>query len=57
MQDGHLVETVIIRHEHITTSNVRYTVCVSSQVECEVWFGGNHYYMQTAISPPPLKKN
>ena len=34
LQDGHLVETVIIRHEHLSSKNVRHTVCVSSQVGC-----------------------
>jgi hypothetical protein len=34
LQDGHLVETVVIRHEHLSTQNVRHTICVSSQVRC-----------------------
>jgi 23S rRNA (adenine2503-C2)-methyltransferase len=39
LQDGHLVETVVIRHEHLSSANVRYTICVSSQVGCAmcVW--------------------
>lgn len=34
LQDGHLVETVVIRHEHLSSANVRHTICVSSQVGC-----------------------
>lgn len=34
LQDGHLVETVVIRHEHLSSNSVRHTVCVSSQVGC-----------------------
>ena len=34
LQDGHLVETVVIRHEHESSERVRHTICVSSQVGC-----------------------
>jgi len=34
LQDGHRVETVVIRHHHETSSRTRHTVCVSSQVGC-----------------------
>lgn len=34
LASGRLVETVIIRHSHITSGRTRHTVCVSSQVGC-----------------------
>jgi len=34
LSSGRLVETVIIRHDHLSSGRSRYTVCVSSQVGC-----------------------